>query len=72
MSNALLYRRNAADCLDAAERWSGSHYRELFVCLFAAWQALAKQDETIAKLLAGWEAEANATSGNSLSSRQYH
>jgi hypothetical protein len=71
MSNVLLYRRNAADCLDAAER-SGSDYRKLFVCLFAAWQALAEQDEVIAKLLAGWEADANATSGNSLSSRQYH
>ena len=71
MSNALLERHNAADCLDAARR-CGSYYRMLFVFLAEAWHSLAKQDEAIAKLLADWEAEANAISGNALSNRQYH
>jgi hypothetical protein len=62
MSNALLYRYYAADCLFAAETCDTDH-RKLLVSIATAWRGLAQQDEAVAKLLSGWEAEANAISG---------
>ena len=56
MSNALVYRYYAADCLFAAEN-CGSDYRGLLFSIAKAWHGLAEQDEAVAKLLAGWEAE---------------
>jgi hypothetical protein len=61
MSNALLYRYYAADCLFAAKTCDTD--RKLLVSIATAWRGLAQQDETVAMLLAGWEAEANAISG---------
>jgi hypothetical protein len=62
MSNALLYRHYAADCLFAAENCDND-YRGLLISIATAWHKMAQQDEALAKLLAGWEAEANAISG---------
>jgi hypothetical protein len=59
MSNALLYRYYAADCLFAAESCD-KDYRGLLFSIATAWRGLAQQDDAVAKLLAGWEAEANA------------
>jgi len=62
MSNARLYRYYAADCLFAAEICDND-YRGLLVSIATAWQGLAQQDEAVAKLLAGWEEEADSISG---------
>jgi hypothetical protein len=62
MSNALLYRYYAADCLFVAEACDND-YRGLLHSIATAWHELAQQDEAVAMLLAGWEAEANANSG---------
>ena len=61
MNNALVYRYYAADCLFAAEN-CGSDYRGLLFSIAKAWHGLAEQDEAVAKLLAGWEAEADSIS----------
>jgi hypothetical protein len=62
MSNALLYRYYAADCLFAAENCDND-YRGLLVSIATAWRGLAEQDEAVAKLLAGWKAQADSISG---------
>jgi len=61
MCNARLYRYYAADCLFAAENCDND-YRGLLVSIATAWRGLAEQDEAVAKLLAGWEAEADSIS----------
>jgi hypothetical protein len=48
-------RYNAAECLLAAKSCQGD-YAGLLVSIAAFWQALARHDEAVEKLLASWEA----------------
>jgi hypothetical protein len=48
-------RYNAAECLLAAKSCQDD-YAGLLVSIAAFWQALARHDEAVEKLLANWEA----------------
>jgi hypothetical protein len=76
MNDAQRYRMNAADCLSAAER-CGPAYRELTVSIAQTWLALARHQDAMDGLLAGWsEAStdplADARSALPISSRPAH
>jgi hypothetical protein len=53
MRNSRRYRLNAAECLSAATTCQGD-YRSLLVSIAGSWQALARQEEAMEKLLVSW------------------
>jgi hypothetical protein len=50
MNDAQRYRKNAAECLTAAERRE-SHYRRIAFTMAAYWLSLARQQEVVDSLL---------------------
>jgi hypothetical protein len=52
MDDARRYRWNAAECLSAATRCQEE--RSLLLSISAGWHALARHDEAMRDLLAGW------------------
>jgi hypothetical protein len=53
MNDARRYRLNAAECLLAAETCEAP-YRGLILAVATSWHALARQDEAMDELIAGW------------------
>jgi hypothetical protein len=54
MDDSERYRRNAADCLDAATKAREPHYKSLYLSMAQAWLSLAEQDDATNGLLARW------------------
>jgi hypothetical protein len=54
MNDALRYRKNAAECLSAADRRE-SPYRSLAFTMAAYWLSLARQQELVDSLLGHFE-----------------
>jgi hypothetical protein len=61
MNDAQRYRRNAAQCLTAAEP-RGSPYRRLAFTIAAYWLALARQQKVVDELLANCSTLPSASS----------
>jgi hypothetical protein len=53
MHDSQRYRDNAAECLSAAQDASQPYYR-INVSMATSWLSLARQDEAVDNLLAGW------------------
>jgi hypothetical protein len=53
MNDAQRYRKNAAECLSAAER-RDSPYHSFAFTMAAYWLSLARQQEAIADILGNW------------------
>ena len=54
MHDSERYRRNAADCLNAARNAREPYYRRLYFLMARSWLSLADQDRTTDELLASW------------------
>jgi hypothetical protein len=54
MRDSERYRRNAADCLDAAHKAHQPHYKRLYLLIAQSWLTLADQDDRTDELLASW------------------
>jgi hypothetical protein len=61
MNDAHRYRRNAAECLSAAERRE-SRYRRLTLAIAFSWILLARHQEAMDELLAIWSNARSTTS----------
>jgi hypothetical protein len=48
------YRRNAADCLNAARKAHEPHYQRLYLLIAQSWLILASHDDATDDLLANW------------------
>ena len=61
VSNAMLdserYHRHAAECLIAAKETADPCIRQIHLTLAASWLTLARDDDVVGKLLAGWGIE---------------
>jgi hypothetical protein len=57
MNDSPRYRANAADCLSAAQDPQRACDRDFRLSLAVSWLLLARQDEAMDNLLAGWDAE---------------
>ena len=55
MHDSLRYRSNAADCLLAAQTAQRPCDRKLRLSMANSWLSLARQDEAMDNLFAGWE-----------------
>jgi hypothetical protein len=54
MRDSERYRRNAADCLNAARKAREPHYQRLNLLMAQSWLSLAHQDDATDNLLASW------------------
>ena len=58
VSNAMLdserYRAHAAECLTVAEETADPYIRQVHLTLASSWMTLARDDEAVNGLLAGW------------------
>jgi hypothetical protein len=54
MHDSPRYRYNASECLSAAQQARDPYYRRLHVSMAASWLSLAREDQAIDDLLAGW------------------
>jgi hypothetical protein len=55
MHDSRRYRYNAAECLLAAQEACQPFYRKLRLSMADSWLSLARQDEAMDNLLAGWD-----------------
>jgi hypothetical protein len=54
MHDSRRYRERATECLLAAQGASEPYYRKLQLSIAVSWLSLARQDEAMDDLLAGW------------------
>jgi hypothetical protein len=55
MHDSRRYRDRATECLLAAQEACEPYYRKLELSMAVSWLALARQDEAMDNLLAGWD-----------------
>jgi hypothetical protein len=56
MHDSRRYRERATECVLAAQEACEPYYRKLELSIAVSWLALARQDEAMDNLLAGWDA----------------